>query len=245
MSRSRNLAISLVGCAAALLAATTVLAATLTAVPRCDGVRLRTGPSTSYQTKLVIDRSATVTIVDEVGGAKWSTLCGDGLIAGSRWAKISAVDGRLVESRFGVEYLYAAAGLLREAAGAGSPTTPPATPRPTATAPATSPPSEPPATATPPSSSSPSPSPSAGPWSSPEGTSPDPSPSASTRPVSPASQGPAGPLSGSSLAVEILVLVLALVSTALSTVALGARHRRRQQRVMADVPTTRLDDILS
>jgi len=237
----RTLAVPVVLGIVALLAAATFVAASYTAVPRCDGVRLRTGPSTAFHTKLVIDRTDKVTVVDEVAGSKWSTLCGGNTIAGSTWAKVSAVDGVTVKARFGIDYLYAAAGLLRAVGPVSSGTPPasatPATPTPTPTA---TPGTTPETTQEPATTTAPSTTPSVSP-------APTRSPSRSGLPLPSGSPGPggAGSLDSLGTAGQLVILVLAVLSAALSWIAFQDRRRRQRQRAMSKLPPSRLNDILS
>ena len=93
-------------------------------MPRCDDINLRTGPSVSEARKGQVDAGARVTVKKTVSGGHYSVRC-DGVVReGSRWHKISAIDGRSVLSLYGVKRVYAAAKLFR--------TVPAATPNPTA-----------------------------------------------------------------------------------------------------------------
>ncbi|HEX6867841.1 MAG TPA: hypothetical protein VF119_03500 [Candidatus Limnocylindrales bacterium] len=87
-------------------------AATIMA-PACADVNLRTGPSTARAVKARLGTSARVTVVANVSGGHWSATCA-GPKSGTTWARISAIDGRTVMSRYGVTWLYAAAGLLKK-----------------------------------------------------------------------------------------------------------------------------------
>jgi hypothetical protein len=83
-----------------------------TKVPACADVNLRTGPSTSRAVKARLGISAKVSVVAVVSGSRWSASC-DGAKSGATWYRISAVNGRSVKSLYGVTWLYAAKGLLR------------------------------------------------------------------------------------------------------------------------------------
>jgi len=83
-----------------------------TKAPICAGVNLRTGPSTSRAVKVRLRTSSRVTVVATVAGSHWSASCA-GPKSGSRWSRISKIDGRSVKSLYGVTWLYAASGLLR------------------------------------------------------------------------------------------------------------------------------------
>ena len=84
-----------------------------TMAPACAGVNLRTGPSTSRAVKVRLRTSSRVTVVATVTGSHWSTSCA-GPKSGTRWSRISKVDGRSVKSLYGVTWLYAASGLLKK-----------------------------------------------------------------------------------------------------------------------------------
>jgi hypothetical protein len=226
-----SLAVFLALCAAAVLASTTLAATPYDARPRCDGLHLRTGPSTSYSTRVTIDHATRVTVAAEVSGSAWSTTCGGSAYSGSKWAKVVAIDGVPTTQGYGVKALYAALGLLVTVAPASTPTAPPATATPTAAPPTTIP----------------SIAPSAGPTASLEpSTSPPTPPSASPqRSGSPAATGsPAAPGSTSTFGSpgELIVLVLALISVFLAGVAVGDHWRRDGS--IKKVPSSRLDDVL-
>src|SRR5512138_788620 len=132
MSRHPGLSIAGVVAVLLLMATATVVAASSIEVPRCDGVKLRTGPSTQDTVQAVIGTGTTVTVDAQVSGSAWKTLCAGHSLSGTRWARISALDGKTAQSRFGVPYVYAAAGLLQVVATASPTTHAPATGRPTA-----------------------------------------------------------------------------------------------------------------
>jgi uncharacterized protein YraI len=235
MRRWLALVIPVVLGAATLLNTAAVAAATATAVARCDGVRLREGPSTSYVTRLVIGKGTSVTVAAEVKGSGYDTQCGGQRYAGKTWAKVSAVDGQTLQSKLGVDYLYVAAGLLRTVSVSATPTvTPPrATLAPTATPTATAPP---PPTSSP--TSAPSPTDSAT-------TAPVPSARATVAPAAGPTAGPSDPLSGFGTVLVILVVGLATLSLVLTVALFRERKRQEHRRAMSEVPATRLEDILS
>lgn len=244
MRRWLRLSVPAILGAVALLGAASVAAATTTAVPRCDGVKLRTGPGTTYVTRLVIDRGDTVTVTADVKGQAWSTACGGRLYSGSKWATVTRVNGVSVQSRFGVDALYVAAGLLRtlSTATATPPAASPSAPTPSAK------PSPVTTTGPPPASESPS-------SSTPVATSSlQPGPTATASPAvagSPAGQQPAATNGASPIgaALPIVVVILAVVSVAMTAIAFRERRRRERiehrQKLLTDVPPTRLEDILS
>ncbi len=100
-------------------------AASQAMVPACAGVNLRTGASTGAAIKARLATTAKVVVVATVSGASWRTDCA-GPKAGSTWHRISHVNGATVRSRYGVTYLYAAVGLLRQAPAAPPAPAPPA-----------------------------------------------------------------------------------------------------------------------
>jgi GH25 family lysozyme M1 (1,4-beta-N-acetylmuramidase) len=105
-----------------VLAATPVTAA-------CDGVRLRTGPSTNDTTAATITAGTPVSVEATVTGGSWSATCAGNAVAGDSWYQISEVNGQSVAGLYGVGYVYSATGLF---APTPAPTPTP-TPDPTAT----------------------------------------------------------------------------------------------------------------
>jgi uncharacterized protein YraI len=234
MRRTLRLAVPAVLCVAALLLATTVLAASVIATPRCDGLRLRTGPSTSKAQVTQVDKGTKLTVIADVHGSAWSSLCGSRTYSGSTWSVISAIDGVAVEETYGVDAVYAAAGLLKVLGATPTepvpPTPPPDTAPPPTAAPSVAPTSPPPTSRPTASPSTASMTPSAMPVASPGGSA-----------SSPAPVGPAGS-TGSSWPADLVILALAVASTALAAVAYWDRRRRR---TITDVPSSRLDDVRS
>jgi stage II sporulation protein D len=169
---------------------TTIGATTYT--PKCDDVNLRTGPSTTYARKTQVDEGDVVTVVKTVDRGSYQTSCDGKWLSGSEWHKISAINGRSVESLYGVTHLFGASKLFRTvsvapppsptaapSAGASSAPTAAPTAVPT-TAPSAAPTSGPTAAPT----SAPTPDPTADPGGSPP---PDGSPSPSLPPPGPIS----------------------------------------------------------
>jgi stage II sporulation protein D len=115
--------------AAALLVAISVTspvevrAATTAMVPACGGVNLRSGTSTATTVKARISAGATVTVTATVTGSAWSTVCA-GTKSGTKWYRISHLNGKAVSVLYGVASIYAATGVLKAAPAA------PATPTP-------------------------------------------------------------------------------------------------------------------
>jgi uncharacterized protein YgiM (DUF1202 family) len=79
--------------------------------PACNGVNVRTSPSTSASVKVQLSTGAAVTVTGSVSGSSWGTYCPDWK-SGSTWYTISAVNGSSVSSLYGVSVLYAATGVL-------------------------------------------------------------------------------------------------------------------------------------
>jgi uncharacterized protein YraI len=236
MRRTLRLAVPVALCAAALLLGTTVLAASVIATPRCDGLKLRTGPSTSKAQVTQVDTGTKLTVTGEVHGSAWSSLCGSRTYSGSTWSVISAIDGVAVQEAFGVDAVYAAAGLLKVLGPAptdsASPTPPPATSPPPTAAPSVAPTAPPP---TPQPTASPTPA-----------ASPPASAAASAAPTASLSTaGPAGPTGGGgddSATTSTVALVLAVISTILSAILIWDRWRKR---TITKLPPSRLDDVRS
>lgn len=133
-------------------------AASFTASSSC-ATNLRRAPYTTATVRLRIPRGSRVVVADSVRGGSWRAAC-PGWVSGTRWYRITAVNGRTVRSLYGVSVLYAAAGLFRVVAAAPglppAPTpTPIATPAPTPVPMPTSKPSP-----TPTATSTPAPAPS-------------------------------------------------------------------------------------
>lgn len=104
-----------------------VQAASQPMVPACSGANIRSGPSTTAAVKARLSTSTKVTTVALVAGRAWTTICA-GAKSGSTWYRISAVNGKTVRSLYGVTYLYAASGVLKNAPTISPTPTPAATP---------------------------------------------------------------------------------------------------------------------
>src|SRR5215212_7483423 len=98
--------------------------------PRCDDINLRAGPSTNRAAVGQVDEGDRVTVVNTVDGGGYGVSCNDEFRSGSRWRKISAINGRSVESLYGVDHVFAAAKLFRNLSTTPAPPAP-ATPAPT------------------------------------------------------------------------------------------------------------------
>ena len=88
-------------------AATTMAAA-------CDGVNLRTAPSTSAASATSLMSGTQVGVFATVTGGPWSAAC-PGAVSGDTWYQISEVNGASVASLYGVSSLYGATGLFTTA----------------------------------------------------------------------------------------------------------------------------------
>src|SRR5437870_2498859 len=107
-------ALVLVG-AISLSAPPRVLAGTAMAAA-CDGVRLRTGPSTSDTTAATVSFGALVSVETTVTGGAWSATCAGNAVTGDGWHQISELYGQSVTTLFGVPYVYGAIGLFQAVA---------------------------------------------------------------------------------------------------------------------------------
>ena len=76
---------------------------------------LRTSPSTTATAKTSIATDTKVLVATSVAGTAWSTTCAGKAVAGSAWYRISMVNGKSVQSLYGVTYVYAAVGLFKPA----------------------------------------------------------------------------------------------------------------------------------
>jgi GH25 family lysozyme M1 (1,4-beta-N-acetylmuramidase) len=148
----------------------------------CGGVALRTGPRTVAGLTARLAEGADVTTVGTIAGGDWSAQC-DGSTKGEVWYRITKVNGKSVESLYGVSYVYGARGLFR-APSAEAPAEEPAptpTPKPSPTA---TPRPSPTATPRPSPTATPRPSPTATPRPSPTATpKPTPAPTATPAPT--------------------------------------------------------------
>jgi GH25 family lysozyme M1 (1,4-beta-N-acetylmuramidase) len=101
-----------------------------TAYAACSGVSLRTSTSTSAPRKDTLDAGTRITVVATVDGGAWDADCAGRSVAGSRWYKIGAVNGKSVLYTYGVGYLYAATGLFGSSPPPAPEAEPPAEPAP-------------------------------------------------------------------------------------------------------------------
>ena len=95
---------------AAFVSPSTALGAS-TFTAKCDA-NLRTRPSSSSTKKAELAGGGQMYAVDKVSGGRWSLVCGGRQYSGTSWYKISNTNGRSVQVRFGVKYVYAATALF-------------------------------------------------------------------------------------------------------------------------------------
>jgi GH25 family lysozyme M1 (1,4-beta-N-acetylmuramidase) len=109
----------------AILLATTLFAVASIAAPsqalgastfkvKCS-TGLRTKPSFSSTRKAVIPEGTQVYAVTMVSGGSWKLSCDGRTYRGNSWYKISNVNGRSANSRYGVSYVYAATAMFSKA----------------------------------------------------------------------------------------------------------------------------------
>ena len=113
---------------------TTASTTTITTKAAACGVNVRTSASTSGAIRTSIKSGTKVSVTATVSGGTWRATCAGKTVSGSKWYRISAINGRSVKSLYGVTYLYAATGLFK-AVSTVTPTpipTPMPTPAPTA-----------------------------------------------------------------------------------------------------------------
>ena len=84
-------------------------------IAACDGVALRTSPSTSATRKASLAEGNSVLAVSRVTGGSWSTECSGKNDSGNTWYRIGYVSGKSVSSRYGITYVYAATSLFSSA----------------------------------------------------------------------------------------------------------------------------------
>jgi GH25 family lysozyme M1 (1,4-beta-N-acetylmuramidase) len=87
---------------------------------------LRSSEKAGSSVRSKIGTDAMVTVVAVVSGRSYSTTCAGKSVAGSNWAKISAVNGKSIKSLFGVSYVYVASKMLVFARTLTPPPAPPA-----------------------------------------------------------------------------------------------------------------------
>jgi GH25 family lysozyme M1 (1,4-beta-N-acetylmuramidase) len=80
---------------------------------RCDGVSLRTRPSTTSTKVATLTKGIRVVAVSRVSGGSWRTVCAGSTATGTSWYKLSVVSGKTAKTRYGVSYVYVASSLLK------------------------------------------------------------------------------------------------------------------------------------
>jgi lysozyme len=95
----------------------------------CDGVRLRTGPSTDNTEVTKVNTGTLVTVESTVPGGSWTVTCAAGTTSGIGWHQISEINGQSVAALYGYPFVYSATGLF----GPATTPTPTPTPDPAAT----------------------------------------------------------------------------------------------------------------
>jgi GH25 family lysozyme M1 (1,4-beta-N-acetylmuramidase) len=80
---------------------------------KCDGVTIRSRPSTSGIKLATINRDTRVVAISRISGGSWRTSCAGTTARGSSWYRITVVNGRTAASRFGRTYVYAATSLFK------------------------------------------------------------------------------------------------------------------------------------
>ncbi|HET7828346.1 MAG TPA: SH3 domain-containing protein [Candidatus Limnocylindrales bacterium] len=81
---------------------------------RCDGVTLRSKPSTTATTLATLSKGIKVVAVDKVSGGSWRTTCAGTTATGSSWYKITVANGKDAPTRFGLSAVYGASSLFQK-----------------------------------------------------------------------------------------------------------------------------------
>ena len=93
------------------------------------GAYLRTSAATTARSRVLIKTDTKVTVAASVTGGSWSWTCAGKALSGKYWYRISAINGKSVQTLYGVTYLYAPSGLFKPTITTTSSTPTPA-PRP-------------------------------------------------------------------------------------------------------------------
>ncbi|HEY6014225.1 MAG TPA: hypothetical protein VIU37_09460, partial [Candidatus Limnocylindrales bacterium] len=88
------LLVALVAIGAVSLALPRNALATTTMAAACDGVRLRTGPTTGDPIATTLFAGSQVGVETTVTAGSWSTSCAGASVSGTTWYAISQVDGQ-------------------------------------------------------------------------------------------------------------------------------------------------------
>ena len=91
----------------------------------CSGVNLRMGVSTTRGIKTTLASGTKVTVASTAAGGSWTLTCAGQTVSGSKWYRITAINGKSTMSLYGLNSLYAATGSFKPV-----PTTPPPPPPP-------------------------------------------------------------------------------------------------------------------
>jgi peptidoglycan/xylan/chitin deacetylase (PgdA/CDA1 family) len=83
-------------------------------VPNCDEANLRSGPTTSASIVVSLGLRSTLTVNGSVGGSPWNVAC-PASKSGNSWLVISRINGVSVRTLYGMDVVYAAAGLFVQA----------------------------------------------------------------------------------------------------------------------------------
>jgi hypothetical protein len=85
--------------------------AAMTLTAACDAIGVRKSPSTTGALVARANRGATIHAVDTVSGDSYTVgACGT---SGDTWYEIDEINGKTVQSLYGVEFVYSAAGLYK------------------------------------------------------------------------------------------------------------------------------------
>jgi GH25 family lysozyme M1 (1,4-beta-N-acetylmuramidase) len=103
----------LVALLASVAVSESVLAGAITKVTACDGVNLRTRPTTTATRKATLKAGTRVTITATLTGSRYRVNCAGRTTTGTGWYRISAINGRSVYSLYRVSYLYGAGALFK------------------------------------------------------------------------------------------------------------------------------------
>ncbi len=102
---------SIAGVSHAYVAKGVVRSVSLTKYAMCS-TDLRTSPSRTARVKATIPKYTKVVVAAKVNGSSWSKACAGETRTGTTWFRITAVNGKSVQSRYGVSSLYVRSGLF-------------------------------------------------------------------------------------------------------------------------------------
>ena len=104
------------------------VAATTTLMTACSGVNLRMGVSTTRGIKTTLASGTKVTVASTAAGGSWRLTCAGQTVSGSKWYRITAIDGKSTMSLYGLNSLYAATGSFKPVPTTPTPPPPPPPP---------------------------------------------------------------------------------------------------------------------